>query len=74
MPTDSEKIKFSETILNLSSELNLGLIETISYYCEKYEMEEIVAATLLTNSIKSKIMVEASDLNLLKEKVSRLEI
>jgi hypothetical protein len=74
MPTDNEKLKFSEIIENFATETKSSYIDSITEYCEKNGMEEIVAATLLTNPLKSKLMDEASKMNLLKKKISKLPL
>lgn len=74
MPTDSEKLKFSEMIEDFATKTNSSYIDSITMYCEKNNMEEFVAASLLTNPLKSKLMDEASNLNLLKKKLSKLPL
>jgi len=74
MPTDSEKLKFSEMIEDFATKTNSSYIDSITEYCEIHKMEEIVAASLLTNPLKSKLLDEANNLNLLKKKISRLPL
>jgi Phage late-transcription coactivator len=64
MATKDEIQSFSEMIIRLA---------TVCLYCEQSGLEIEVAATLLSQSIKSKIQEEATNLNLLK-KEGRLPI
>ena len=49
-------------------------IEAIVEYCKQTGLEIEVAATLVNANLKSKLTADAMDLNLLKEKGSRLPI
>lgn len=70
MPTDIEKITFSEKIINLAKLLAndkpINYFDAIIVYCERNGFEESVAATLLTSSLKEAIAREMEELNLLK--------
>jgi hypothetical protein len=75
MPTKEEMSKFYKAISDLVAK-NTGLnhIEAICEYCKQTGLEIEVAATLVNSNLKSKLTAEAMDLNLLKEKGSRLPI
>ena len=49
-------------------------LEPIVEYCKDTELEIEVAASLINANLKSKIELQASDLNLLKVKNSKLPI
>ena len=49
-------------------------LEAIVEYCKETELEIEVAASLVNANLKSKIELQASDLNLLKTKDSKLPI
>lgn len=74
MPTKEEMKKFSMEIEQLVSNTDFNYIEAIVEYCKKTGLEIEVAATLITANLKSKIQEDAVNLNLLKEKGSRLPI
>jgi len=57
--------QFSMMIELLSLDLGVPLMETITHYCEKNNIEVETAAKLLNKSIKSKLQTEAEDLNFL---------
>ena len=73
MANKEEQIEFSNFIENLATEENLGLMDAICHHCKVTGLEIEVAATLISAPLKSKIKMEAEELNLLK-KVSRLPI
>jgi hypothetical protein len=74
MPTKEEMSKFSKAISGLVANTGLNHIEAICEYCKQTGLEIEVAATLVNSNLKSKLTTEAMDLNLLKEKGSRLPI
>ena len=49
-------------------------MDDIVHYCDKNEMEIESAAKLVNSKIKESIKLEASELNLLKEKIIKLPI
>ena len=53
---------------------NIGYLDAIVEYCEKNNMEIETAASHCNTKIKACLQSEASDLNLLKEKLTRLPI
>ena len=74
MPTKDEMSKFAKTIEGLVANTDLNYIEAIVQYCKDTGLEIEVAATLVNSNLKSKLTADAMDLNLLKEKCSRLPI
>jgi hypothetical protein len=74
MPTKDEMAKFARTIDGLVANTDYNYIEAIVEYCKQTGLEIEVAATLVNANLKSKLTADAMDLNLLKEKGSRLPI
>jgi len=74
MPTKDEMAKFAKAIDGLVAKTDLNYIEAIVQYCKETGLEIEVAATLVNSNLKSKLTADAMDLNLLKEKGSRLPI
>lgn len=74
MPTKDEMIKFARAIDGLVANTDYNYIEAIVEYCKQTGLEIEVAATLVNANLKSKLTADAMDLNLLKEKGSRLPI
>jgi len=60
--------EFSKTIEILSEEHALSLIDTITWYAEKNEIEMESVVKMLTPNIKEKIYYEASKLRCVKKK------
>ena len=73
MATRDEIQSFSEMIMRLATEKRIEMMESVCLYCEQSGLEIEVAATLLSQAMKSKIQEEATNLNLLK-KEGRLPI
>lgn len=73
MATRDEMNSFSMMIESLANRLKISHIDAITYHCELVDMEVEVAATLVNDSLKSKIELEAQNLNYL-EKSSRLPL
>lgn len=73
MPTREEMKKFAREIEMIVAETDYNHFEAITEYCSRTGMEIEVAATLINNNLKSKIQMDAQDLNLLP-KSSRLPI
>lgn len=67
------KAKFSIIIEELVHDKRLSYMEAIVYYCDNNELEVETAAKLINPVIKSKIEVEAQDLNFLP-KTSKLPL
>jgi hypothetical protein len=74
MPTKDEMAKFAKAIDGLVANTDFNYIEAIVEYCRQTGLEIEVAATLVNSNLKSKLAINAMDLNLLKEKGSRLPI
>jgi hypothetical protein len=74
MPTKDEMAKFARAIDGLVANTDFNYIEAIVEYCRQTGLEIEVAATLVNSNLKSKLAINAMDLNLLKEKGSRLPI
>ena len=74
MPTKDEMAKFARAIDGLVANTDFNYIEAIVEYCRQTGLEIEVAATLVNSNLKSKLANNAMDLNLLKEKGSRLPI
>ena len=67
------KAKFSIIIEELVHDKRLSYMEAIVYYCDNNELEVETAAKLINPVIKSKIEVEAQELNFLP-KTSKLPL
>jgi hypothetical protein len=74
MPTKDEMKKFSFAIDSMVANTDYTYLEAIVEYCKDTGLEIEVAATLINSNLKSKIEGQAMDLNLLKEKASKLPI
>ena len=74
MPSKDEMKKFSLAIERFVANTEYTYLEAIVEYCKETGLEIEVAATLITSNLKSKIEEQAMNLNLLKEKGSRLPI
>ena len=66
--------KFAVAIEGLVANTDYTYLEAIVEYCKDTELEIEVAASLINANLKSKIELQASDLNLLKVKNSKLPI
>jgi hypothetical protein len=67
-----DKVTFNLYLEEFVSNTGESYIDAIVHYCTKNEIEIEVIPKLLNKVIRSKIEAEASDLNLLKEKLCRL--
>jgi hypothetical protein len=74
MPTKDEMKKFSFAIDSMVANTDYTYLEAIIEYCKDTGLEIEVAATLINSNLKTKIEGQAMDLNLLKEKASKLPI
>jgi hypothetical protein len=74
MPTKDEMKKFSFAIDSMVANTDYTYLEAIVEYCKDTGLEIEVAATLINSNLKTKIEGQAMDLNLLKEKASKLPI
>lgn len=71
MPTKEEMLKFAKAIDGLVEKTGFNYIEAITEYCAQTGMEIELAATLVNSNLKSKLQLDAQDLNLLP-KTTRL--
>jgi len=74
MATKDEMRKFTVAIEGKVANTDYTYLEAIVEYCKETELEIEVAASLVNANLKSKIELQASDLNLLKTKDSKLPI
>lgn len=74
MPTKDEMKKFAYAIDSLVANTDYTYLEAIIEYCKKTGLEVEVAASLINNSLKSKIESQAMENNMLKVKDSKLPI
>ena len=74
MPTKDEMKKFAMAIEQRVVNTRFNYLEAIVEHCTETGMEIEVAASLINSNLKSKLELNASDLNLLKIKRSRLPI
>lgn len=65
MPTKDEMTTFSLTIETLVSEKNIPYMDAVLIYCEETGLEVELAAKLVSGALKSKIQIEAEELNFL---------
>jgi hypothetical protein len=65
MPTKDEITTFSLKIENLVSEKNIPYMDAIVLHCEESGLEIELAAKLISGALKSKIQLEAEELNFL---------
>ena len=49
-------------------------MDAIVWYCERNDIEVETAAKLINSKIKQAIALEASDLNMMKEKINSLPV
>jgi len=62
-----ESITFSLKIEELVAEKNIPYMDAILLYCHTSGLEIEVAAKLISSVIKSKLKIEAEDLNFMKK-------
>ena len=65
MATKDEMTTFSLTIETLVSKKNIPYMDAVLIYCEETGLEVELAAKLVSGALKSKIQIEAQDLNFL---------
>jgi hypothetical protein len=73
MATKDEMVIFAREIDSIVAETDYNYFEAIIEYCNRTGMEVEVASSLVNNNLKSKIKMDAQDLNLLP-KTARLPI
>ena len=74
MPTKDEMKKFAFAIDSIVANTDYTYLEAIVEYCKKTGLEIEVAASLVNNSLKTKIESQAMEHNMLKIKTSKLPI
>ena len=74
MPTKDEMKKFAFAIDSIVANTDYTYLEAIVEYCKKSGLEIEVAASLVNNSLKTKIESQAMEHNMLKIKNSKLPI
>lgn len=75
MPTKDEVNTFSINIEELVENKKVPYMDAILMHCEATGLEIEVAAKLISNALKSKIQLEAEDLNFLpKSNTTKLPI
>lgn len=65
---------FSLKIENIVIDKKIPYMDAIVHYCDRNDMEIETAAKLINSKIKQTIASEASDLNMMKEKINKLPI
>ena len=65
---------FSMTIEKVVNDLKVPYMDAICWYCDKNDIEVETAAKLVNSKIKQIVAYEASELNLMKEKINSLPI
>ena len=69
-----DRLNFNLHIEEFVLKTGESYIDAIVHYCSKNEIEIEVIPKLLNKVIRSKLEAEASDLNLLKEKLCRFPV
>lgn len=65
MPTKDEMTTFSLAIETIVAKKSVPYMDAVLMYCEETGLELELAAKLVSGSLKSKIQIEAEDLNFL---------
>ena len=65
MPTKNDILTFSLTIESMVHDSDITYMDAIIEYCETHGLEIEIAAKLVSGPLKSKLQVEAEDLNFL---------
>ncbi len=65
---------FSAIIEGVVKEKRIPYLDAVVWYCEQKGVEIETGAKLVNSIIKKKIEAEASDLNYLKEKITKLPV
>jgi len=58
--------EFSLTIENIVKEKKISHMDAVIWYCEQNNLDPSQVSSLISKSLKEKIQVEASNLNMLK--------
>jgi len=73
--TRDQMLNFSLNIEEIVYMKDISYMDAIIEYCEQNEVEIEVAASLISNNLKSKIQLEAEDLNFLpKSNTTKLHL
>jgi len=70
--TRDEIQKFSNAVLEIVRTTDYNHFEAVVEHCKKIDMEIELAANLISPALKSKIWIDGQELNMFKEKSSRL--
>lgn len=70
----AEALNFATIIERLRRKKRLSYMDAIIYYCEENDFDVEQAAKIITPEIKSRLKVEAEDLNFLPKSKERLPI
>jgi len=65
MPTKDEMTTFSLSIETIVAKKNIPYMDAVIMYCEDTGLEVELAAKLISGALKSKIQIEAEELNFL---------
>ena len=65
---------FSIKVEKIANELKISYMDAIVWYCERNDIEVETAAKLINSKIKQAIALEASNLNMMKEKINSLPV
>ena len=68
------KLEFNQEIEKFVKETGESYIDAVVHYAEKNEVEIETVSKMLNKVIRQKIESEASDLNLLREKLCKLPV
>jgi hypothetical protein len=75
MASKEEILNFSLAIEKIATDKNISYMDAIISYCDDTGFEIEIAAKLISGALKSKIRVEAEDLNFLpKSNTSKLPV
>lgn len=65
---------FSMIIEQVVKDKRISYFDAVLWYCEQNEIEIETGAKLINTIIKKKIEAEASEMNVLKEKIAKLPV
>ena len=66
--------KFAFIIENMVKEKKISYIDAILEYCKTHEIDPSNTKSMINKTLKEKVAYEAQNLNMLKEKVSKLPL
>ena len=67
LPTEQEKLDFAHRIETIVIEKELTYMDAILHFCEEYEIEETVAASLISVPLRIKLESQVRSLHLVKK-------